>query len=237
MFCRIVAEYSKAIVPTGALCMVNCQSLAGYVATGQLGTGKKNDQNTPDFETWLINLDALVSSCSQCHIDAQLVLQIFQALMHNICSQSLNIMLAGRDYCNWRRGMQIQYNISRILEWTRDSLILPLYPCQSPRTQKKTHDYCSFERAFEPLLQAAKLVQLSGELFADFEAVVGNVASQLNPAQIVRIMSQIEHVDQQVVVAFARANAGTAGGEIYREWEKIEWKCEMNRGLADESGL
>ena len=227
MFNRIVAEYSNAIVPTGALCMVNCQSLTGYVTSGQLGTGKKNDQNTPDFDTWLINLDALVAACKQCHIPAPLCIQIFQALVHNLCSQSLNIMLAGRDYCNWRRGMQIQYNISRLLEWTRDSLILDLYPCQSPRVHKKTSDVCAFEKLLEPLLQAAKLVQLSGELFADFEAVVGNVATQLNAAQIVRIMSQVEHVDQQVVAAFARGNAGAAGGEIYRAWERVEWKCEI----------
>ncbi|KAJ1851875.1 Myosin type-2 heavy chain 1 [Coemansia sp. RSA 638] len=101
-----------------------------------------------------------------------------QAIMHQIMSELLciigvtafNNIIMRRNFCSWKRGMQIQYNLTRIEEWC------------------KAHSVSDTMRNLDRLLQLIKLLQLQKSTEQDID-IMFDVCDLLNPAQIKKLLS------------------------------------------------
>ena len=103
-------------------------------------------------------------------VDEQISRQAYANLIKNIGCISFNSMIMKKNFCTWRRGMQIQYNVTRIEEW-----------CSK-------HDVSEAALHLEPLMQAAKLLQLNKATVEDVE-IMFDVCFLLSATQIKKLLS------------------------------------------------
>ncbi|KAJ2232358.1 Myosin type-2 heavy chain 1 [Coemansia sp. RSA 475] len=83
---------------------------------------------------------------------------------------AFNNIIMRRNFCSWKRGMQIQYNLTRIEEWC------------------KAHSVSDTTRNLDRLLQLVKLLQLQKSTEQDID-IMFDVCDLLNPAQIKKLLS------------------------------------------------
>ncbi len=82
-------------------------------------------------------------------------------IVHTVCTELLrlvgvtafNDLLMRRNFLSWKRGLQINYNITRIEEWC------------------KSHDMPEGTLQLEHLMQATKLLQLKKATLNDIEII------------------------------------------------------------------
>jgi myosin V len=75
-----------------------------------------------------------------------------------------------RNFLSWKRGLQINYNITRIEEWC------------------KSHDMPEGTLQLEHLQQATKLLQLKKATIADIE-IIFDICWMLTPTQIQKLIN------------------------------------------------
>jgi myosin-5 len=90
------------------------------------------------------------------------------SLIRFIGATSFNHLLMRKNFCTWRRGMQIQYNATYLEEW-----------CTK-------HNVAEASLYLEPLMQAAKLLQLN-KTSADDVEIMFDVCFLLSPMQIKKV--------------------------------------------------
>jgi len=79
--------------------------------------------------------------------------------------------LMRRNFLSWKRGLQINYNITRIEEWC------------------KSHDMPEGTLQLEHLMQATKLLQLKKATLNDIE-IIQDICWMLSPNQIQKLLNQ-----------------------------------------------
>jgi myosin-5 len=82
---------------------------------------------------------------------------------------AFNDLIGRRQFSTWKRGIQIQYNVTKLQEWV------------------STKEYPDALRHLEPVLQATKLLQLSKQNVSDLDTIV-EVCFVLNAEQIHRLL-------------------------------------------------
>jgi myosin-5 len=85
-----------------------------------------------------------------------------------------------RNFLSWKRGLQINYNITRIEEWC------------------KSHDMPEGTLQLEHLQQATKLLQLKKATIADIE-IIFDICWMLTPTQIQKLINVGSLVTQLTV--------------------------------------
>jgi len=104
------------------------------------------------------------------YLDDDISRNIILEQLDNIGMTAFNHLLVRKNFCSWKRGMQIQYNITRIEEWC------------------KTHTIQQTSNNLEKLMQAAKLLQLQKKTPQDVD-IMFEVCFMLNAAQIKKLLS------------------------------------------------
>ena len=84
---------------------------------------------------------------------------------------AFNDLLMRRNFLSWKRGLQINYNITRIEEWC------------------KSHDMPEGTLQLEHLMQATKLLQLKKATLNDIE-IIQDICWMLSPNQIQKLLNQ-----------------------------------------------
>lgn len=84
-------------------------------------------------------------------------------------TNAFNHLIMKKNFCSWRRGMQIQYNVTRIEEWCT------------------LHDISEAALHLEPLMQATKLLQLNKTSTEDVE-IMFDVCFLLSATQIKKLL-------------------------------------------------
>ncbi|KAL7749084.1 Myosin type-2 heavy chain 1 [Sorochytrium milnesiophthora] len=100
--------------------------------------------------------------------------QTMSELLKMVGVQAFNHLIMRKNFCTWKRGMQIQYNVSRITEW-----------CSQ-------HNLNEGALHLERLMQAAKLMQLNKATPSNIELYIEDlfdVCFLLSPTQIKKLMS------------------------------------------------
>ena len=202
LYSKIANWYKDFIVPNGALSMVESQSLAGYL-TGNNPYG----QDKWDLDLLTASLDSMLLELEQYGLSLRIKLQLVNCLFRALSTESLNIMLTLKGYCNWKRGMQIQFNISRLMEWARETLFITC-PTDSKSSfdsftestsyrpivlfskEERLATIAGLQASLERLLQASKLVQLNAPVLHDFNILL-ELGALLSPAQIARLLTMI----------------------------------------------
>ncbi|KAJ2890101.1 Myosin type-2 heavy chain 1, partial [Coemansia aciculifera] len=163
-------RFGKLIIPG----VVESEALPGFTASDSgffnrlMGTGPR--ESTVKIENVLSFFNHIWRTMEFYYVDRAIMRQIMSELLCNIGVTAFNNIIMRRNFCSWKRGMQIQYNLTRIEEWC------------------KTHAVADATRNLDRLLQLVKLLQLQKATDQDID-IMFEVCDLLNPGQIKKLLS------------------------------------------------
>lgn len=150
------------------------------------------------IEDLIEGLDELADAMEASHLQPEIVIQLLSNVIGNFSSAAFNHLLLRKNYASWKRGIQIQYNLSRLEEWANNlnSRNPGYYFPQSSKHSSPRDDSCytsamttSPLQQIAPLIQAVKLLQLAKtQIAADIDVLL-NTCPSLNLAQIRKILA------------------------------------------------
>lgn len=143
----------KMIIPA----IIESQSLPGFVTNeSNRFLGKLLQSNsTPAFsmDNLLSLLDNVFKAMKTYYLEDSIITQTMTELLRLVGVTAFNDLLMRRNFLSWKRGLQINYNITRIEEWC------------------KSHDMPEGTLQLEHLMQATKLLQLKKATLNDIEII------------------------------------------------------------------
>ncbi|KAL4399250.1 Myosin type-2 heavy chain 1 [Malassezia pachydermatis] len=170
---------NKMVVPA----LVESQSLPGFVtndSSSRLLNRLLAGTNAPSYT--MDDILALLNKIWKClksyYVEPSVTQQVITDLLKMIGVTSFNDLLMRRNFCSWKRAMQIQYNITRLEEWC------------------KSHDMPEGSLQLEHLLQATKLLQLKKATMSDID-IIYDVCWMLTPTQIQKLISHYHVADYE----------------------------------------
>lgn len=204
-----LAELCRWFAKLGPAALMDHQGLAGYSsATAQVGgsrflnsiLGRRSSIPQLSTEVLLDGLDELTQAMAAARLQSEIVEQMLSSLFAHISSIAFNELLVRKAYATWRRGIQIQYNLSQLEDWvTRVRHAHPQWIPYGPPLPQTEH-----------LLQAVKLLQLAKSATTEDIPVIQEACPALTTSQIRRILSLYtpdEFEDGPVCPALMRALA------------------------------
>ncbi|OXV11732.1 hypothetical protein Egran_00505 [Elaphomyces granulatus] len=160
----------KMIVPA----IIESQSLPGFVTSEtNRFLGKLLPSSTPAFsmDNLLSLLNNVFKAMKAYYLEDSIITQTMTELLHLVGVTAFNDLLMRRNFLSWKRGLQINYNITRIEEWC------------------KSHDMPEGTLQLEHLMQATKLLQLKKATLNDIE-IIQDICWMLSPNQIQKLLNQ-----------------------------------------------
>ncbi|EMC97157.1 hypothetical protein BAUCODRAFT_32899 [Baudoinia panamericana UAMH 10762] len=161
----------KMIVPA----IIESQSLPGFVTNeSNRFLGKLlNSSATPAFsmDNLLSLLNNVFKAMKAYYLEDSIITQTVTELLRLVGVTAFNDLLMRRNFLSWKRGLQINYNITRIEEWC------------------KSHDMPEGTLQLEHLMQATKLLQLKKATLNDIE-IIQDICWMLSPNQIQKLLNQ-----------------------------------------------
>ena len=143
----------KIIVPA----IIESQNLPGFVTNestrflGKLLQTSTSPAYTMDHLLTLLN--SVFKAMKAYYLEDSIVTQTVTELLRLVGVTAFNDLLMRRNFLSWKRGLQINYNITRIEEWC------------------KSHDMPEGTLQLEHLMQATKLLQLKKATLNDIEII------------------------------------------------------------------
>ncbi|CEG63412.1 Putative YOR326Wp-like protein (Fragment) [Rhizopus microsporus] len=175
---EIKKHLSKMVIPA----VVEGQSLPGFITSdsgrffNKLLTGSSQPMYSMDD---LLNFMNKIWRAMKCYyIEQSVAAQALTELLKLIGVTAFNDLLMRKNFCSWKRAMQIQYNITRIEEWC------------------KSHDIPEGALQLEHLMQTTKLLQFKKATLEDIENIY-EVCWILTPTQIQKLISQYHIADYE----------------------------------------
>jgi myosin-5 len=164
-------KLQKMIIPA----IIESQSLPGFVTNesnrflGKLLQGS----NTPAYsmDNLLSLLNSVYKAMKAYYLEDSIITQCVTELLRLVGVTAFNDLLMRRNFLSWKRGLQINYNITRIEEWC------------------KSHDMPEGTLQLEHLMQATKLLQLKKATLNDIE-IIQDICWMLSPNQIQKLLNQ-----------------------------------------------
>ncbi|KAF2490309.1 myosin-2 [Lophium mytilinum] len=164
-------KLQKMIVPA----IIESQSLPGFVTNeSNRFLGKLlQSNNTPAFsmDNLLSLLNNVYRAMKAYYLEDSIITQTVTELLRLVGVTAFNDLLMRRNFLSWKRGLQINYNITRIEEWC------------------KSHDMPEGTLQLEHLMQATKLLQLKKATLNDIE-IIQDICWMLSPNQIQKLLNQ-----------------------------------------------
>ncbi len=164
-------KLQKMIVPA----IIESQSLPGFVTNeSNRFLGKLlPSNNTPAYsmDNLLSLLNNVFKAMKSYYLEDSIITQTVTELLRLVGVTAFNDLLMRRNFLSWKRGLQINYNITRIEEWC------------------KSHDMPEGTLQLEHLMQATKLLQLKKATLNDIE-IIQDICWMLSPNQIQKLLNQ-----------------------------------------------
>ncbi|KAK8199579.1 class V myosin-like protein [Phyllosticta capitalensis] len=161
----------KMIVPA----IIESQSLPGFVTNeNNRFLGKllqSNSQPAYSMDNLLSLLNSVFKAMKAYFLEDSIITQCITELLRLVGVTAFNDLLMRRNFLSWKRGLQINYNITRIEEWC------------------KSHDMPEGTLQLEHLMQATKLLQLKKATLNDIE-IIQDICWMLSPNQIQKLLNQ-----------------------------------------------
>jgi len=146
-------KLQKMIIPA----IIESQSLPGFVTNeNNRFLGKLLQSNsTPAYsmDNLLSLLNGVFRAMKAYYLEDSIITQTVTELLRLVGVTAFNDLLMRRNFLSWKRGLQINYNITRIEEWC------------------KSHDMPEGTLQLEHLMQATKLLQLKKATLNDIEII------------------------------------------------------------------
>ena len=175
---EIKKKYSKMIIPA----VIESQSLPGFITNdsgrffNKLLLGNTGPAYSMDD---LLNFLNKVFRTMNCYyMEQSIVNQVLTEMLKMTGIMAFNDLLMRKNFSSWKRGMQIQYNITRIEEWC------------------KSHGIPEGALQLEHLMQATKLLQFKKASLEDTENIY-DICWILSPTQIQKLISQYHVADYE----------------------------------------
>ncbi|KAF2868406.1 P-loop containing nucleoside triphosphate hydrolase protein [Massariosphaeria phaeospora] len=161
----------KMIIPA----IIESQSLPGFVTNeNNRFLGKLLQSNSaPAFsmDNLLSLLNNVYRAMKAYYLEDAILTQTVTEMLRLVGVTAFNDLLMRRNFLSWKRGLQINYNITRIEEWC------------------KSHDMPEGTLQLEHLMQATKLLQLKKATLNDIE-IIQDICWMLSPSQIQKLLNQ-----------------------------------------------
>lgn len=164
--------------------VVMSQSLPGFMAPEVSPfLSKVFSQTTP------YKMDDIISffnnvywSMKTYFIEPEVQNEVITELLRFVDANCFNDLIMRRSFLSWKRGLQLNYNVTRLEEWC------------------KSHDIFDGSSFLVHLLQAAKLLQLRKNTIEDIE-IIYEICYALKPSQIQKLISQYYVADYEAPIA------------------------------------
>ncbi|KAI1827544.1 P-loop containing nucleoside triphosphate hydrolase protein [Xylaria intraflava] len=161
----------KMIIPA----IIESQSLPGFVTNESNRFLGKLLQSSSAPAYSMDNLLSLLNNVFRAmkgyYLEDSIITQTVTELLKLVGVTAFNDLLMRRNFLSWKRGLQINYNITRIEEWC------------------KSHDMPEGTLQLEHLMQATKLLQLKKATLNDIE-IIQDICWMLSPNQIQKLLNQ-----------------------------------------------
>lgn len=115
-------------------------------------------------------------------IEPEVINEVIIELLRFVDALCFNDLIMRRNFLSWKRGLQLNYNVTRLEEWC------------------KGHDIEEGSNYLSHLLQAAKLLQLRKNT-ADDISIIYEICFALKPIQIQKLISQYYVADYETPIA------------------------------------
>ncbi|KAL2178937.1 P-loop containing nucleoside triphosphate hydrolase protein [Thermothelomyces heterothallicus CBS 202.75] len=164
-------KLNKMIIPA----IIESQSLPGFVTNensrflGKLLQG--SNQPAYSMDNLLSLLNSVYRAMKGYYLEQSIIMQTITELLKLVGVTAFNDLLMRRNFLSWKRGLQINYNITRIEEWC------------------KSHEMPEGTLQLEHLMQATKLLQLKKATLNDIE-IIQDICWMLSPNQIQKLLNQ-----------------------------------------------
>ncbi|OCF38290.1 hypothetical protein I317_07949 [Kwoniella heveanensis CBS 569] len=182
---EVKKKLNKMVIPA----LIESQSLPGFITSD--GSGRmfsrmlqmgQTNQPTATMDDILNLLNKVWKCLKSYYMEESVMQQVVTELLKLIGQVAFNDLIMRRNFCSWKRAMQIQYNITRIEEWC------------------KSHDMPEGLLQLEHLMQATKLLQLKKATMGDIE-ILFDVCWILSPSQIQKLISQYHNADYEAPIS------------------------------------
>ncbi|KAI0123511.1 myosin-2 [Xylariales sp. AK1849] len=164
-------KLQKMIIPA----IIESQSLPGFVTNeSNRFLGKLLQSNSApaySMDNLLSLLNNVFRAMKAYYLEDSIITQTVTELLRLVGVTAFNDLLMRRNFLSWKRGLQINYNITRIEEWC------------------KSHDMPEGTLQLEHLMQATKLLQLKKATLNDIE-IIQDICWMLSPNQIQKLLNQ-----------------------------------------------
>ncbi|OAA52088.1 Myosin head, motor domain protein [Metarhizium rileyi] len=161
----------KMIIPA----IIESQSLPGFITNeSNRFLGKLLQSNSApaySMDNLLSLLNSAFRAMKAFYLEESYIMQTVTELLRLVGVTAFNDLLMRRNFLSWKRGLQINYNITRIEEWC------------------KSHDMPEGTLQLEHLMQATKLLQLKKATLNDIE-IIQDICWMLSPNQIQKLLNQ-----------------------------------------------
>ncbi|KAJ3128893.1 Myosin type-2 heavy chain 1 [Nowakowskiella sp. JEL0407] len=161
------SQLSKLFIPG----LIENQSLPNYYCrAGRNLAGNDSKTGKSALDELILVIQRSVNIMRGYHTDEGIVRQFAAEMTKFVGVSGFNNLLMRKNFCTWKRGVQIQYNVSRIEDWCiEQNFSQVLFPLQR-------------------LQQAAKLLTLNKSSVADLNVMI-DVCNLLTLTQIKRLLS------------------------------------------------
>lgn len=180
----------KMIVPA----IVMSQSLPGFVTaenTRFLSKMFSAGNNTATMDDLLSLFNKVYKAMEAYYLESEFIKQPIMELLKLVGIKAFNDLLMRRAFLSWKRGLQINYNITRIEEWC------------------KAHDVAEGILRLEHIMQSVKLLQLKKSTLEDID-IIYDICWTLTPAQIQKLINQYLVADYEPPISAEILNAVAA---------------------------
>ncbi|ORY72028.1 putative myosin MYO2 [Pseudomassariella vexata] len=164
-------KLQKMVIPA----IIESQSLPGFVTNeSNRFLGKLLQSNSApaySMDNLLSLLNNVFRAMKAYYLEDSIITQTVTELLRLVGVTAFNDLLMRRNFLSWKRGLQINYNITRIEEWC------------------KSHDMPEGTLQLEHLMQATKLLQLKKATLNDIE-IIQDICWMLSPNQIQKLLNQ-----------------------------------------------
>lgn len=115
-------------------------------------------------------------------VESEVMNEVIIELLRFVDALCFNDLIMRRNFLSWKRGLQLNYNVTRLEEWC------------------KGHDIPEGSAYLSHLLQAAKLLQLRKNTLEDID-IIYEICYALKPTQIQKLISQYYVAEYETPIA------------------------------------
>ncbi|CCE65834.1 hypothetical protein TPHA_0N00540 [Tetrapisispora phaffii CBS 4417] len=172
---KLQKELQKKVIPA----VILSEALPGFKNenTGFLPKifGSTSEYTMDDVLTFFNNIYWCMKSF---HVENDIFRDTVVTLLNYVDAICFNDLIMRRNFLSWKRGLQLNYNVTRLEEWC------------------KTHHIPEGAQCLVHLIQTSKLLQLRKQNIADIK-ILCEICADLKPIQLQKLMSLYSTADYE----------------------------------------